>query len=106
MRLSSGLETSASADWSWFPVGTKFRLADSNRIYVIDDYGSALLGSKRIDLFMPSKRAAENWGRRRVKIEVLQMGSFEISRRVLKSRTRDRLARRMLFKIEEHLQNL
>src|ERR1700739_2078410 len=40
-RLLAAEFNSAAADWSRFPVGTKFRIAGSDRKYVIDDYGSA-----------------------------------------------------------------
>jgi len=33
---------SAASDWSRFPLGTHFRIADTNEEYVIDDYGMAL----------------------------------------------------------------
>jgi 3D (Asp-Asp-Asp) domain-containing protein len=39
-RLQSGSMNSAAADWSRFPIGTKFRVVDNNQMYVIDDYGS------------------------------------------------------------------
>ncbi len=39
-RLQSGSMNSAAADWSRFPIGTKFRIVDNNQLYVIDDYGA------------------------------------------------------------------
>ena len=45
----SGL-MSASADWSRFPLGTRFRLISTREEYVIDDYGGALVGTNTIDL--------------------------------------------------------
>src|SRR6478609_10739261 len=35
---------SAAADWSWLPLGTRFRLMTDEQQYVIEDYGSALVG--------------------------------------------------------------
>src|SRR5580658_9499832 len=40
-RLAAAELNSAAADWSRFPVGTKFRVVGTNRLYVVDDYGSA-----------------------------------------------------------------
>src|ERR1700733_13159537 len=38
-RLQSGSVNSAAADWSRFPMGTKFRVVDNDQTYVVDDYG-------------------------------------------------------------------
>ena len=35
-------------------LGTRFRIADTNEEYVIDDYGMALVGTDTIDLYKPS----------------------------------------------------
>ena len=40
-HLQSGSIHSAAADWSHFPLGTKFRIVDNDKTYVVDDYGSA-----------------------------------------------------------------
>jgi len=61
-HLESGQINSAAADWSRFPVGTKFRIVDNHKMYVIDDYGSALVGTETIDLYMPSRRLMHQWG--------------------------------------------
>ena len=42
-RLQSGSINSAAADWSHFPIGTKFRVVDNDQTYVVDDYGPALV---------------------------------------------------------------
>lgn len=78
---------SAAADWSWLPLGTKFRLAGSDRIFVVDDYGSALVGTWTVDIYLPSEALMNRWGVRRMDIEVLEFGSFENSRRILADRT-------------------
>src|SRR5207244_375433 len=44
-RLCSGAVASASADWSRYPVGTHFKVKESGQEFVIDDYGSALVGT-------------------------------------------------------------
>src|SRR5438105_4141658 len=42
-RLASTGVHSAAADWSRFPVGTKFKILSTGEICEIDDYGSALV---------------------------------------------------------------
>jgi 3D (Asp-Asp-Asp) domain-containing protein len=95
-RLRSGKITSAAADWSRFPVGTRFRIVRTGAVYEIDDYGSALVGTTTIDLYKPSRRAMRAWGVRHVEIEILQWGSREESLRVLQPRTRTSYVRRMV----------
>ena len=74
---------SAAADWSRFPLGTRFRIVGKPEEYVIDDYGSALVGKDTIDLYQPTNRSMNEWGVRQVEIEVLEWGSFEESLEVL-----------------------
>jgi 3D (Asp-Asp-Asp) domain-containing protein len=100
-HLESGEINSAAADWSQFPVGTKFRIVENNKVYVVDDYGSALVGTDTIDLYMPSIRQMNQWGTRKVTIEVLEQGSYIISLKVLKTRQRLRCVRRMVEAIEK-----
>ena len=66
--LSSGKTYSAAADWSRFPAGTVFRMVENGRLYRVDDYGSALVGTDTIDLYVPTLREMRNWGVRRVHI--------------------------------------
>ena len=80
--------TSAAADWSEFPLGTKFRIKGEATIYVIDDYGSALVGTRTIDIYCPSRSAMNEWGVRHVEIEILEFGSFEKSAKLLAGRTK------------------
>ncbi|NLT69440.1 MAG: hypothetical protein GXX91_01935 [Verrucomicrobiaceae bacterium] len=77
---------SAAADWSRFPLGTKFRIKGYDRIFVVDDYGSALVGTKTIDIYFPTVERMENWGARLVEIQILEMGSFHESRKILAAR--------------------
>jgi len=100
-RLQSGSVMSAAADWSRFPVGTKFRVVDNSQTYVIDDYGPALIGTDTIDLYVPSRRLMNRWGVRHVTIEVLAEGSYEKSLEVLKPRQRDKCVRRMVLNIQK-----
>ena len=79
--------TSAAADWSRFPLGTTFRIKGDSTIYVVDDYGIALVGTSTIDIYRPSKEAMDRWGVREVQIEILKVGDIERSRKILKSRS-------------------
>src|SRR5690349_21841052 len=48
LRFKSSVR-SAAADWSWMPLGTRFCLSsDKTQQYVIEDYGSALVGRQTI----------------------------------------------------------
>lgn len=100
-RLQSGSMNSAAADWSRFPIGTKFRIVDNNQLYVIDDYGAALVGTDTIDLYVPSIRLMNQWGAKRVTIEVLEKGSYEKSLEVLKPRQGNRCVRQMVLSIQK-----
>lgn len=78
---------SAAADWSFYPVGTTFRIKGLPYLYVIDDYGSALVGTGTVDLYKPSKAVMNQWGRRTVEITIVQWGSFTRSAQILSGRT-------------------
>lgn len=79
-------ERSAAADWSRFPLGTRFKIKGLPQEYIVDDYGSALVGSDTIDIYKPSMSSMKQWGTRHVGIEVLEWGSFTESERILQSR--------------------
>ena len=100
-RLQSGSMNSAAADWSRFPIGTKFRVVDNNQMYVIDDYGPALVGTDTIDLYVPSRRLMDQWGSKRVTIEVFEKGSYEKSLEVLEPRQRSRYVKQMVQNIRK-----
>jgi 3D (Asp-Asp-Asp) domain-containing protein len=101
LRLQSGAINSAAADWSRFPLGTKFRIVENDKTYVIDDYGSALVGTDTIDLYMPSRRLMHHWGVKHVTIELVQLGSYEKSLEVLKARKRHSHVREMIGDLEK-----
>ena len=84
--LKHGQIRSAAADWSIYPVGTVFQIQGDPSIYVVDDYGSALVGTKTIDLYKPTFGLMNNWGTRHVTIRVLKWGSFIRSLTILKPR--------------------
>jgi 3D (Asp-Asp-Asp) domain-containing protein len=103
-NLKFGSVRSAAADWSRFPVGTKFRIAGQpGVIYEVDDYGSALVGTGTIDLYKPSQSMMNNWGVRHVDIEVIQWGSFERSMQLMRDRTKWKHVRAMMEGIEARL---
>ena len=90
---------SAAADWSFYPVGTVFRVKGMPQLFVVDDYGSALTGTGTIDMYMPSKAHMNAWGRRNVEISVVQWGSFKQSAEILSSRKKFSHCARMLANI-------
>ena len=99
--LSGRHVMSAASDWSRYPLGTRFRLADTNEEYVIDDYGGALIGTDTIDLYKPSRLEMKNWGVRYVDIDVLQWGSEEQSLKVLAPRCKHHCARQMVAALQK-----
>lgn len=94
---------SAAADWSKYPLGTRFMIEGLPYEYVVDDYGSALVGTETIDIYKPDMRTMGQWGVRNVPVRVLEWGSFEESRKILDERKNVRHAdhvRKMLSEIE------
>lgn len=87
---------SVAADWSMFPLGTKFKIKGYDRLFVVDDYGKALVGTKTIDIYFPNKERMNNWGVRWVNIEILELGSFHASRKILAKRAKNNYCRAML----------
>lgn len=99
--LKFGTVRSAAADWSRYPVGTRFRIAGQpNVVYEVDDYGSALVGTGTIDLYKPTQGQMNDWGVRHVDIEVLQWGSYQRSMDIMRDRTRWPHVRRMVEDIQ------
>ncbi len=99
--LSGRIVRSAASDWSRFPLGTKFRVVSTTEEFIIDDYGAALIGTNTIDLYKTSTLEMRQWGVRHVDIDILEWGSNEQSRRVLKTRTKHSCVRRMLAALEK-----
>lgn len=93
--LKYGNVRSAAADWSVYPLGTKFKIKGQPYTYVVDDYGSALAGTNTIDIFKPTLGQMRNWGTRKVEISVVQWGCYDRSCRLLKGRTGYRHCRNM-----------
>jgi 3D (Asp-Asp-Asp) domain-containing protein len=84
--LKYGRLRSAAADWSVYPVGTLFRIKGQPYIYEVDDYGSALVGTRTIDLYKPTLSSMRDWGVRHVDIEILRFGSYKQSLDILTPR--------------------
>ena len=95
-RLACGRINSAAADWSRFPLGTKFKILDTGEICQITDYGSALVGTETIDLYKTSRLSMRSWGVRFVNIKILEWGSPEKSLEVLAPRARNPHVREMI----------
>jgi 3D (Asp-Asp-Asp) domain-containing protein len=89
-RLHFGGDTfSAASDWSWLPLGTRFKMLCNGRTYVIEDYGSALVGKQTIDLYVPNRSTMRDWGVRNVDIEILEWGSSVMSMKLLAPRCKN-----------------
>lgn len=82
----SGPIRSAAADWSRYPVGTRFRIVGQSQVYEVDDYGSALVGTDTIDIYQPTMKSMRSWGAPVVGIEVVQWGSYAESEAILTPR--------------------
>jgi 3D (Asp-Asp-Asp) domain-containing protein len=100
-RLSGKNVMSAAADWSRWPLGTKFRILDTNEVFQIDDYGSALIGTGTIDLYKTNRLAMNKWGVRKVDIDVIEWGSKEKSLKVLATRKNNRRVRQMIVALSQ-----
>jgi 3D (Asp-Asp-Asp) domain-containing protein len=101
MYLSGHHVMSAAADWSRFPFGTRFRIVETKEEYVIDDYGSALIGTGTIDLYKKTKLDMKRWGVRRVDIDILQWGSDDESLKILGPRAKHSSARQMIAGLQK-----
>jgi 3D (Asp-Asp-Asp) domain-containing protein len=94
--LKAGKVRSAAADWSRWPLGTRFRVVETGQEFIVDDIGSAMVGTGTIDLFKPSAREMNRWGVRHVTIEILEWGSPEKSLQTLLPRRHSRHVRAMV----------
>lgn len=92
---------SAAADWSVYPMGTKFRIKGEPYVYVVDDYGSALVGTGTIDIYQPSRALMRQWGTRIVEIEVIEWGSSRKSIETLAARQRYRHCNNMYASLQQ-----
>jgi 3D (Asp-Asp-Asp) domain-containing protein len=100
---ATAAHNSAAADWSRFPVGTVFRIPGHPERFVIEDYGKALVGEDAIDIYRAEPDAVAGWGTRQLDVEVLEWGSLERSRDILKTRLHVPYCRSMYEAIEAKL---
>ena len=101
--LKYGAVRSAAADWSRYPLGTKFKIKGLPHTYVVEDYGSSLVGTNTLDIYHPNLSLMKQWGTREVEITVIQWGSWERSVNLLKGRTRYPHCNRMYTASIRHL---
>jgi 3D (Asp-Asp-Asp) domain-containing protein len=101
-RLSGKNVKSAAADWSRWPLGTRFRVLCTDEVFQIDDYGSALIGTGTIDLYKTNRLAMRQWGVRSVDIDVLEWGSPARSLQVLAPRKNNRRVRAMILALSRN----
>lgn len=99
--LSGRHVMSAASDWSRFPLGTRFRICSTREEYIIDDYGTALVGTNTIDLYKPTKLEMKRWGVRNVDIDILQWGSEQKSLEVLGPRAKHPQVQSMLVAMQK-----
>lgn len=104
--LSHGPVISAASDWSIFPVGTKFRIRETGKTYIIDDYGSALVGTRTIDLAKRNQAGIKAWGARWVEIDILEWGSYRRSLEILTPRQHAYYVRPMVAALKRHAQGM
>ncbi|MBK8093802.1 MAG: 3D domain-containing protein [Verrucomicrobiaceae bacterium] len=105
-NLKYGSLRSAAADWSRFPVGTRFCInSEPGIVYEVDDYGSALVGTSTIDIYKPSRGMMNAWGVRHVDIKVVKWGSYERSMQLMRDRTRWPHVRRMMNSIQARVKS-
>jgi len=100
-KLAHGKCCSAASDWSRFPLGTRFRIVGTKEEYIIDDYGTALIGTNTIDLYKPSRLEMRRWGVRHVDIDIIQWGSDQQSLKVLTPRAKHRSVHRMVVALQK-----
>jgi 3D (Asp-Asp-Asp) domain-containing protein len=101
--LETGRVNSAAADWGRWPAGTMFRILQNGQTYVVDDYGWDLAGTNTIDIYQPTRRRMDDWGVRRVDIQILQWGDPGLSYQTLLPRSDYRHVRRMLAELKPEL---
>ncbi|MBJ05596.1 MAG: hypothetical protein CMO40_00530 [Verrucomicrobiaceae bacterium] len=86
--LKYGRVRSAAADWSRYPVGTTFRIKGLPYVYVVEDYGSALVGTNTIDIYHPNLSLMRSWATRDAEINIIKWGSWERTANLLRGRTK------------------
>ncbi len=95
--LKYGQVRSAAADWSVLPVGTKFKIKGLPHTYIVDDYGSALVGTNTVDIYHPNLRSMRRWGTQTAEITITQWGDWNRTLNILKGRKKYKHTRRMYY---------
>lgn len=95
--LKYGKVRSAAADWSVLPVGTKFKIKGLPHTYIVDDYGSALVGTNTVDIYHPTLRGMRRWGTQKAEIMVTQWGDWNRTVKILKGRKKYKHTRKMYY---------
>jgi len=95
--LKYGQVRSAAVDWSVMPVGTKFKIKGLPYTYIVDDYGSALVGTNTVDIYHPTLRSMNRWGTRKAEITITQWGSWKRTLNILKGRLKYKHTRKMYY---------
>lgn len=93
--LRHGDKVSAASDWSFLPVGTEFKIGGCEKTYVIEDIGSALAGTKTVDIYTPCRYSMHQRGTQHVDITIIEWGCFIKSLEILEPRSHSRAARVM-----------
>lgn len=101
-RLSSKDVKSAAADWSRWPLGTRFRIVGTDEVFQIDDYGGALIGTSTIDLYKTNRLEMNKWGVQAVDIDVIEWGSAEQSMKVLAPRAHNPRVHAMIMSLAKN----
>ena len=76
-------------------------MVETGKVYEVDDYGSAMVGKDKVDLFHTSYRDVYRWGVRTVTLEILEWGCPEKSLTILRPRSRAPHVRRMVEALED-----
>jgi|TARA_R110000787_G_scaffold17748_1_gene55093 3D (Asp-Asp-Asp) domain-containing protein len=89
-----------ATDWSVFPLGTKLRI--DGKPYVVEDYGSALVGKSTpvVDIYKTSFSSMNKHGTRMYDIEVISWGCFDESKEILSKRLKWKHCREMYYNID------
>ncbi len=95
--LKYGKVRSAAADWSLYPLGTLFKIKGLPHTYVVDDYGSALVGAGSVDIYHPTLALMRKWNTRPAEIQIIKMGDWDRSAYLLKSRIKYAHCRKMYY---------
>ncbi len=94
---------SAAANWAHFPVGTEFVMIRTGERFVVEDYGIALTGKATIDIYVPEKKAIQEWGVRHEIIRITKVGDWTESLRILEKTKQYDFIKEMARQVRERL---